>query len=103
MLQLQAVKSRDWCEAGAINLKKENEGSWSNGSDNSSDIKLDLSRTQALNTSVTSQNGKSLSLLPQLLNYTSRPDLQEEGFSNMFHNIDEQQNIWPWPEQHHFH
>ncbi|KAJ1419606.1 Leucine zipper, homeobox-associated [Sesbania bispinosa] len=109
--ELQALKSRDWCEAGTISLKKETEGSWSNnGSDNSSDINLDLSRTPVLNSPVSSQNCKSLlptSLKPtsitQLLQYSSRPDLQDEGFCNMLHNIDQQQNFWPWPEQHHFH
>ncbi|XP_061367110.1 homeobox-leucine zipper protein ATHB-20-like [Gastrolobium bilobum] len=108
--ELQALKSRECCEAGIISLKKENEGSWSNGSENSSDINLDLSRTPVLISPVSSQNGKSLlstSLKPtgitQLLQYSSRPNLQDEGFCNMFHNIDEQQNFWPWPEQHHFH
>ena len=109
-LQLQALKSRDYCEAGAISLKKEAEGSWSNGSDNSPDINLDLSRTPVISSPVSSQNGKRLqstSLKPtsitQFLQYSSRQDVQDEGLCNMFHHIDEQQNFWPWPEQHHFH
>ncbi|TKY65195.1 Homeobox-leucine zipper protein ATHB-20 [Spatholobus suberectus] len=111
--QLQAVKSRDWCEAEMMSLKKETEGSWSNGSDNSSDINLDLSRsTLGLNSPISYQNGKSLlpiSLKPtsltQILQYSSKPDLQDDGFCNMLHNIDAQQNFWPWPDQqhHHFH
>ncbi|KAK7316362.1 hypothetical protein VNO77_35343 [Canavalia gladiata] len=99
-LQLQTLKSRECCETGTI----------SNGSENSSDINLDLSRTPVMNSPVSSQNGKSLlpsSLKPnsitQLLQCSSRSDLQDEGFCNMFHNIDEQQNFWPWPEQNQFH
>ncbi|KAK7271743.1 hypothetical protein RJT34_27896 [Clitoria ternatea] len=109
--ELQNLKgSRDCCETGT-NLKKENDqGSWSNGSDNSSDVNLDLSRTPVMNSPVSSQNGKSLlpnSLKPtsiaQLLQCSSRSDIQDESFCNMFHNIDEQQNFWPWPDQHQFH
>lgn len=110
--QLHALKNRDCCETGTINLKKEtDQGSWSNGSDNSSNINLDLSRTPIMNSPVSCQNGKS-QLLPnslkptsitQLLQCSSRSDLQDENFTNMFHNIDEQQNFWPWTEQHHFH
>jgi len=105
-LQLQTLKIKDWCEGGTKCLMKETEGSWSNGSDNSLNINLDLSRTQALTSTVSSQNGRNLiSLLPtslnpnnipQLLQFTSRPDLQDENFSNMFHNIDEHQTLWPW-------
>ncbi|CAJ1946952.1 unnamed protein product [Sphenostylis stenocarpa] len=104
--ELQTLKNRDCCETETINLKKETEGSWSSGSNNSSEINLDLSRTPVMNSPVSSQNGKSLlptSLKPtsltQLLQCSSRSDLQDESFCNMFHNIDEQQNFWPWPEQ----
>ncbi|XP_020237796.1 homeobox-leucine zipper protein HAT7 isoform X1 [Cajanus cajan] len=106
--ELQTLKSRDCCETGTTSLKKETEGSWSNGSNNSSDINLDLSRTPVMNSPVSSQNGKNLlptSLKPnsitQLLQCSSRSDLQDESFCNMFHNIDEQQNFWPWPDQQH--
>lgn len=110
-MQLQTLKKRDCFENGTISFKKENEGSWSNGSDNSSDINLGLSRTPMMNSPVSSQNGKSIlpnSLKPtsmtQLLQCSSRSDLQDESFCNMFHNIDDQQNFWPWPDQqHHFH
>ncbi|XP_073221006.1 homeobox-leucine zipper protein HAT7-like isoform X2 [Cicer arietinum] len=109
--ELQTLKKRDCFENGTISFKKENEGSWSNGSDNSSDINLGLSRTPMMNSPVSSQNGKSIlpnSLKPtsmtQLLQCSSRSDLQDESFCNMFHNIDDQQNFWPWPDQqHHFH
>ncbi|XP_057447613.1 homeobox-leucine zipper protein ATHB-20-like [Lotus japonicus] len=109
--ELQSLKNRECCETGTISFKKENEGSWSNGSDNSSDINLEPSRTPMMNSPAVSsdQNGKNLlptSLKPtsitQLLQCSSRTDLQDESFSNMFHSIDDQQqNFWPWPEQHH--
>ncbi|KAH1234841.1 Homeobox-leucine zipper protein ATHB-20 [Glycine max] len=99
--ELQAVKSRDWREAGMMSHKKETEGSWSNGSDNSLDINLDHSRTLGLNSPISSQNGKNL-LLPNSLNPTSITQLlQDDGLCNMFHNIDAQQNFWPWPDQQH--
>ena len=117
-LQLQTLKRRDCNETGTvISLKKEtDQGSWSNGSNNSSEINLDLSRTPVMNSPVSSSlNGKTLlptSLKPtsitQLLQCSSRSDLQDESFCNMFHIIDEQQNFWPWPDhqqqqQHQFH
>ncbi|KAL5152973.1 Homeobox-leucine zipper protein HAT7 [Glycine soja] len=109
--ELQTLKRRDCNETGTvISLKKEtDQGSWSNGSNNSSEINLDLSRTPVMNTSpVSSQNGKSLlpttsskpTSITQLLQCSSRPDLQDESFCNMFHIIDEQQNFWPWPDHH---
>jgi len=103
-LQLEAVKSRGWCEAGTISLKKETEGSWSNGSENSSDINLDLSRTPILNNPTSCQAPFPTSIT-QILQYSSKPDFQDDDFCNVIHNIDVQQNFWPWPGQqnHHFH
>ncbi|KAL5582328.1 hypothetical protein UlMin_014770 [Ulmus minor] len=110
------------------NLKKEGDGSWSNGSENSSDVNLDISRTPVINSPPTSQrHGKNLfpsnlrpSTITQLLQGSSRSDqLQclkvdhhnhqiaqdQEGFCNMFNGVEEQQGFWPWapPEQHYFH
>ncbi|XP_014517181.1 homeobox-leucine zipper protein HAT7-like [Vigna radiata var. radiata] len=107
--ELQSLKNRDCCETGTVvSHKKDTEGSWSNGSNNSSEINLDLSRTPVMNSPVSSQNGKSLlptshkpTTMTQLLQSSSRSDLQDESFCNMFHNIDEQQNFWPWTEQQH--
>ncbi|KAK7394512.1 hypothetical protein VNO78_15041 [Psophocarpus tetragonolobus] len=100
--ELQAVKSRDCCEAEIISLKKETEGSWSKGRD----INLDFSRTlgKGLNNSISCQNGKNL--LPNSFKPTSITQLlQDDGFCDIFHNIDAQQNFWPWSDQqhHHFH
>ncbi|QCD92579.1 homeobox-leucine zipper protein HAT7-like isoform X3 [Vigna unguiculata] len=108
--ELQSLKNRECCETGTVvSQKKDTEGSWSNGSNNSSEINLDLSRTPVMNSPVSSQNGKSLipsshnkpTSMTQLLQCSSRSDLQDESFCNMFHNIDEQQNFWPWTEQQH--
>ncbi|KAL2329995.1 hypothetical protein Fmac_017576 [Flemingia macrophylla] len=101
--QLQALKSKDWSEAGIISLNKETESSWSNGIDNSLDINLDLSSTPVLNNPVSSQLPTSLESAStnQILQYSSKPDLQDEAFYNMLHNIDAQQNFWPWPNHHH--
>ncbi|KAF8399443.1 hypothetical protein HHK36_015308 [Tetracentron sinense] len=103
-----------------INLNKETEGSCSNRSDNSSDIKLDISRTPAIDSPLSSHPIRSTSLFPssirsttiaQLLQNSSRSDLQcpkieqivqDESFCNMFCSIDDQPGFWPWPEQHHF-
>ncbi|KAK4281004.1 hypothetical protein QN277_012553 [Acacia crassicarpa] len=117
--ELLALKGRDCCEGGTMNLKKEPEVCWSNGStDNSSDINLDLSRSQFINSTVTSvHNGKSLlpsnnalkpASITQLLQCSSRSELQDESFSNMFQGgggVDEHHNFWPWPEHgsHQFH
>lgn len=132
-MQLQAIKGRDSCEGGTVlhHMKKENEGSWSNnGSDNSSDMNLDLSRTPTImNSPVCSQNNGKSQLVPsstttsllnnnkptpptisQLLHFSSRSDLQDETFvSNMFnsanniddhHHDDQHQNFWTWPHDH---
>ncbi|KAF3444773.1 hypothetical protein FNV43_RR14466 [Rhamnella rubrinervis] len=132
--ELSTLKGRDANEGGhgLSNIKKENDqGSWSNGSDNSSDINMEISRsTQATNSPASSQiNAKNLfsstlrpaSSLTQFLQGSSRPDLQglkvdhhhhhhqvaqEETFCNMFNGggIEDQQGFWPWPDQqHHFH
>jgi len=103
-LQLQAVKSRGWCENGIMRLKKEGEGSWSNGSDNSSDINLELSRAPVLNNPTSCQAPFPTSIT-QILQYSSKPDFHDDDFCNVIHNIDAHQNFWPWPGQqnHHFH
>ncbi|EOY02000.1 hypothetical protein QUC31_013514 [Theobroma cacao] len=119
--EIMALKSREPTES--INLNKETEGSCSNRSENSSDIKLDISRTPAidspLSTHPTSRTLFPTSVRPtgtvaQLFqNASSRPDLQpqkmdqiqmvkEESLSNMFCTIEDQTGFWPWLEQQHF-
>ncbi|XVF60497.1 hypothetical protein PTKIN_Ptkin08bG0052100 [Pterospermum kingtungense] len=113
--ELLSLKTKD---SNEISIKKENDqGSWSNGSDNSCDVNLDISRTTVItSTPASSQlSGKHLfpsSIRPtgmtQLLQGSSRPDLQclkldqvvqEESFCHMFNGVDEQQGFWPWADQ----
>ncbi|XP_059655891.1 homeobox-leucine zipper protein ATHB-13-like isoform X2 [Cornus florida] len=121
--EILALKGREPTES--INLNKETEGSCSNRSENSSDVKLDISRTPPSHDSPLSTNPTtSRPLFPssirpiastggvaQLFQNPSRPDLQcqkidqivkEESFSNMFCGIDDQPGFWPWLEQQHF-
>lgn len=125
--EIMALKSREVTES--INLNKETEGSCSNRSENSSDIKLDISRTPAIDspmsTHPTSRNlfpTKSTSsvrptVAAQLFHNSSssRPDLQcqkieqnmqgtkdQESLSSMFCGMDDQSGFWPWLEQHNF-
>lgn len=125
--QIMALKSREVTES--INLNKETEGSCSNRSENSSDIKLDISRTPAIDSPM-STHPKSRNLFPtkstssvrptaaaQLFHNSSssRPDLQcqkieqnmqgtkdQESLSSMFCGMDDQSGFWPWLEQHNF-
>ncbi|XP_043707667.1 homeobox-leucine zipper protein ATHB-13-like isoform X1 [Telopea speciosissima] len=114
-----ALRSREPTES--INLNKETEGSCSNRSENSSDINLDISRTPAIDSPLSSHPNRPLfpssSIRPaatvtQFLQNSSRSELhcqkmdqtvQDEGLCNMFCSIDDQPGLWPWPpEQHHF-
>ena len=126
-----ALKNREPTES--INLNKEtDQGSCSNRSDNSSDIKLDISRTPAAIDSPLSSHPRPLfpsSLRPnsshhhvaqlfqssssarssdQQLQYQKNDHqhhhhvVKEESFSNMFCSMDDQSGFWPWLEQQHF-
>ncbi|KAJ7943503.1 Homeobox-leucine zipper protein like [Quillaja saponaria] len=116
--EILALKCREPTES--INLNKETEGSSSNRSENSSDIKLDISRTPAIDSPLSTHPITSRPLFPssvrptgvaQLFQTSSRSDLQcqkidqiikEESLSNMFCTVDEQPGFWPWLEQQHF-
>lgn len=120
LVQILALKNREHTES--INLNKETEGSSSNRSENSSDIKLDISRTPAIDSPLSTHHHNSRTLFPpsarpagsvahQLFQSSSRPDLQcqkmdhmvkEESLSNMFCGMDDQSGFWPWLEQQHF-
>ncbi|PSR85049.1 Homeobox-leucine zipper protein like [Actinidia chinensis var. chinensis] len=119
--EILALKGRE-LPTESINLNKETEGSCSNRSENSSDIKLDISRTPAIDSPLSAHlTNRPLfppSIRPntvaQLFQTSSRPDhhqlhghkidqgVKEEGFCNMFCGIDDQTGFWPWLEQHHF-
>ncbi|KAG8383103.1 hypothetical protein BUALT_Bualt05G0150000 [Buddleja alternifolia] len=118
--EIMALKNREPTES--INLNKETEGSCSNRSENSSEIKLDISRTSAID-SPSSTNPTTAgrlffptSLRPngveqQFFHNSSRPEthgpkidqaVKEESLCNMFCSMDDQTGFWPWLEQQHF-
>lgn len=104
-----------------INLNKETEGSWSNGSENSCDLNTvtgnmtPSEESPIFYTQISSNIYPSMSSmgpnsgLTQLLQNPSTTDLLSprlnqtvgnEGFCNMFNGIEDQPSYWPWPEQH---
>ncbi|MBA0698921.1 hypothetical protein Goari_000600 [Gossypium aridum] len=117
--EILALKGKEPTES--INLNKETEGSCSNRSENSSDVKLGMSRTPTV---IDSHPTSCRTLFPTSIRPTtavaqlfqtssSRPDnhlqcqkmdqiVKEEGLGNMFCNIEDQTGLWPWIEQHHF-
>lgn len=109
--EILTLKNREPTE---LNLNKETEGSSSNRSENSSDIKADISKTPATERTLSAQ-ATSLPLfppslrpntVPQLFHNSSRPDHQivkEETFYNMFCPIDDQAGFLPWLEQQNYH
>lgn len=118
LLQLLALKNREPIESINLNIK-ETEGSSSNRSENSSDIKLDISRTQASDSPLSTHHtffppSARPAGIAQLFQTTSssRPEIQcqkidqmvvkEESLSNMFCGMDDQTGFWPWLEQQHF-
>ncbi|XP_030449294.1 homeobox-leucine zipper protein ATHB-13-like [Syzygium oleosum] len=109
--------------AESINLNKEtDQGSCSNRSENSSEIKLDITRTPPVESPVSGHvppaAGRQLfpaSIRPaasggsvaQLFQNPSRPDhsmivKEESSITNMFCGIDDHSGIWPWLEQQHY-
>ncbi|KAL2904425.1 Homeobox-leucine zipper protein ATHB-13 [Bienertia sinuspersici] len=121
--EIIALKSKEPTES--INLNKETEGSCSNRSEDSSDIKLDISRTPTTATTespldlsahpptTATANGRTFfpqsSVRPngppvaQLLFQSPQPpSVKEETFTSMFCGIDDQTGFWPWLEQQNF-
>ncbi|KAJ8569919.1 hypothetical protein K7X08_006496 [Anisodus acutangulus] len=129
--EIMALKNREQ-PTESINLNKETEGSCSNRSENSSEIKLDISRAPAIDSPLSNHhpissrpffppsmirpNNNNNGVVPHQLFHinssSSRPDLKlmdqttntvkEESLSNMFCGIDDQTSFWPWLEQQHF-
>ncbi|OIW16866.1 hypothetical protein TanjilG_16446 [Lupinus angustifolius] len=118
--EILTLKSREPTES--INLNKETEGSCSNRSENSSDIKLDIS---AKTPTIDSPLSPHLKRRPFFLSSSaSRPTAvtkfyqiasnsvfqcqkidqvaKEENLSNMFCGMDDQSGFWPMLEQQHF-
>ncbi|KAL3636271.1 Homeobox-leucine zipper protein ATHB-13 [Castilleja foliolosa] len=119
--QILALKTREPTES--INLNKETEGSCSNRSENSSEIKLDISTNNnpAIDSPLSNIANRSLfpsSIRPnmvaqQLFHNSPRAEMQcpkmdqivnnkEESLCNMFSGMDDQTGFWPWLEQNHF-
>ncbi|XP_075485946.1 homeobox-leucine zipper protein ATHB-13-like isoform X1 [Primulina tabacum] len=118
-LQILALKTREPTES--INLNKETEGSCSNRSENSSEIKLDISRNPAIHSPLATNPTTDKAFFPsslrqsngiaQFFQNNTRPEIQvpkmdqavkEESLCNMFCGMDDQTGFWPWLEQHHF-
>lgn len=119
-LQIMALKNKEPTES-IINLNiKETEGSCSNKSENSSEIKLEISRTPRIDSPLTSlqQHHHHYQPIPNLFhNLSSRQTdhdhhnhlhaqktdqsvtIKEESLCNMFVGIEDQSGFWPWLEQ----
>ncbi|KAL6960734.1 Homeobox-leucine zipper protein ATHB-13 [Sarracenia purpurea var. burkii] len=102
--ELMSLKGRESSTGiGPINLNKETEGSWSNGSDNSCDVNLGTTSTisEVPFYSHLMQSSSSRSDLPSHQKIDQM--VSDEGFCNMFMGgtIADQSAFWPWPEQQH--
>ncbi|KAK6133681.1 hypothetical protein DH2020_032591 [Rehmannia glutinosa] len=120
--EILTMKTREPTES--INLNKETEGSCSNRSKNSSEIKLDISRNPAIDSplptnpiianrpffpsSLIRPNGVAQQLFqnsprPENIPFTKMDQtVKEESLCNMFCGMDDQTGIWPWLDQQHF-
>lgn len=122
--EILALKTREPTES--INLNKETEGSCSNRSENTSEIKLDMSTTATTHhhhNAIDHDDSPSLSGKPGVGGlFTPRPaqpspvalfqnpaaankidqNVKEESLCNMFCGMDDQTGFWPWLEQQHF-
>lgn len=119
--ELLAVKGGESNGVRPINLNKETEGSWSNGSENSCDLNTvtgtmtpseespifytQISNNMYPNMSSIGPNSSLTQLLQNqattdLLSQRLNQSVGNEGFCNMFNGIEDQPSFWPWPEQH---
>ncbi|KAL6547136.1 hypothetical protein OROMI_022857 [Orobanche minor] len=105
--QILAMKTKEPTES--INLNKETEGSCSNRSENTSELKLDCSRNPAIDSPVLSKFRPDEGT--HFFQDTSRPEIQgpkmdqtvkEESLCSMFCGMDDQTGFWPWLEQQNF-
>lgn len=104
-LQILSLRNRESGGGGTpilFNLNKENEGSnWNNGSgdENSTIIDVNLGRTSSTNSP---HNNNNHDHVFQTANFKIEEQTHEEGFCNMFTNVEDQTNYWPLPVQQHF-
>lgn len=109
-VQLLGLKTRG--SGAAINLNKENEGSWSNGSETSCEVNLKTSSTTDSRLYLNQQRNKHSSAAAAAIgtaNLSSqlRPNhhqhhnlpVSNDCFGNMFGSIEESQEFWPWSDQ----
>ncbi|CAN4090676.1 unnamed protein product [Withania somnifera] len=107
-LQLLSLRNRESAGGTAIlfNLNKENEGSnWNNGSgdENSTIINVNLGTTTRTSSTNSPHNINHDHVFPTSLNYKiEEQTVSEEGFCNIFTNVEDQTNYWPLPVQQHF-
>lgn len=85
---------------GAINLNKENEGSWSNGSDTSCEVNLKAPEAAAIFNSQRNKHAAA-AVFPAAVGHNL--PVANECFGSMFGGIEETQEFWPWSEQQNFH
>ncbi|KAL8248730.1 hypothetical protein R6Q59_005598 [Mikania micrantha] len=118
--ELLAVKGGESNSVRPINLNKETEGSWSNGSENSCDLNTvtgtmtqseesPIFYSQISNniyqpmSSMGSNSGLThllqSPLTSDLLGQRFNQTVGNEGFCNMFNGLDDQPAYWSWPEQ----
>ncbi|KAL3526503.1 hypothetical protein ACH5RR_011159 [Cinchona calisaya] len=107
---------------GPINVNKENEASWSNGSENSIDVNLGTTSVESGLNSNSQPPINSHHVFPSTIGQpcpifqqgSRRQDFQaprnidqttsDEGLCNMFNTVDQEQpSFWPWPQQQNFH
>ncbi|XP_071736490.1 homeobox-leucine zipper protein ATHB-13-like [Rutidosis leptorrhynchoides] len=124
-VEIMALKNKEPTESINLNIK-ETEGSCSNRSENSSEIKLDISRTPAIDSPYQHQQQPIPNLFQSSIidrshhqifhNLSSRAtdndhqnhlhdhkidqsvNVKEESLCNMFGNIEDQSGFWPWLE-----
>ncbi|XP_042049096.1 homeobox-leucine zipper protein ATHB-13-like isoform X1 [Salvia splendens] len=112
LAEIMALKTRETTDL-SINLNKETEGSCSNRSENSSEIKLDISRAPAIDSPMATRpvplpmgrpNGVAqLFHKPEIQGpKLDQQSVKEESLCNMFCGMDDQAGFWPWLDQQNF-
>lgn len=107
--QLLGLKTRESNGSGAINLNKENEGSWSNGSETTScevnlktssntDSRLYLNNQHHHQQQRNKHSSSAAAMFPTAIGAAQLP-VSNECFGNMFGSIEESQEFWPWSDQ----
>ncbi|KAJ8549922.1 hypothetical protein K7X08_033629 [Anisodus acutangulus] len=103
-LQLLTLRNRESAGGTPIlfNLNKENEGSnWNNGSGDENSTIIDVNLGTTTRTSSTNSPHNNHDVFPTT-NFKIEETVPEEGFCNMFTNVEDQTNFWPLPVQQHF-